>query len=161
VEVANSGFISTIFFAVFSLYLLWASMKGNIKFGLRFFCFTFYPMKKGSTFMNAILVNILMFNIWAMSLVHFCTISFDEYARLTEVDLIFGAQLKYMTFYKYFFKYTIFPYVLVGWAFVTLIYLMYKPVKNIDLKQLAAEKIKKRAKIDVKEEEPQKPMKKL
>ena len=31
-------------FGFFSYYMLWACIKGNIKFGIRFFCFTFYPM---------------------------------------------------------------------------------------------------------------------
>jgi LMBR1 domain-containing protein 1 len=153
VEVANSAFLSTIFFAIFSLYLLWASMKGNIKFGLRFFCFTFYPIKKAKTFMNAFLVNILIFNIWAISLVHFCAISFDEFARLTQIDLIFGTQIKYMRFYKYFYKYTIFPYILVGWAVITFFYLLCKPVRAMDLNKFAEQGVKRRGVLKIKDDE--------
>jgi hypothetical protein len=42
---ANVAFLSTAFFAIFCLYLLWATVKGNIKFGLRMLCFTIHPMK--------------------------------------------------------------------------------------------------------------------
>jgi len=136
-------------------------MKGNIKFGLRFFCFTFYPLKKEETFMNAFMVNILMFNVWSIALVHFCTISFDEYARLTQVDLIFGAQLKYMIFYKYFYQYTIFPYLLAAWAFLTFVYQMCKPITAIDIQKLAIQNVKKRAQLEIKDENEPKKLNKI
>ena len=43
---ANVSFLATAFFAIFCLYLLWATIKGNIKFGLRvFLCWSLHPMK--------------------------------------------------------------------------------------------------------------------
>lgn len=61
-------FVSTILFCFLSYYMMMASFRGNIKFGLRFACFTFYPMVKNETFMNSFLFNALMCNIWGMSL---------------------------------------------------------------------------------------------
>lgn len=41
----NVGFVATAFFALFCLYLLWATIKGNVKFGLRvFLCWALHPM---------------------------------------------------------------------------------------------------------------------
>jgi len=43
---ANVAFLATAFFAMFCLYLLWATIKGNLKFGLRFImCWDIHPMK--------------------------------------------------------------------------------------------------------------------
>lgn len=43
---ANAGFIATFVFAFLSLYLIWATTKGNFKFGVRIpFIFTIHPMK--------------------------------------------------------------------------------------------------------------------
>ena len=40
------GFVSTALFSVFCLYLLWATIKGNLKFGIRVMCcFDTHPMK--------------------------------------------------------------------------------------------------------------------
>jgi LMBR1 domain-containing protein 1 len=35
----------TVMYGLFAFYLLWAVMKGNIKFGLRFLCIAIHPMK--------------------------------------------------------------------------------------------------------------------
>ena len=43
-EDADLGFLGTVLFGLLSFYLLAAAFKGNVKFGLRFFCITFYPM---------------------------------------------------------------------------------------------------------------------
>ncbi len=43
-EERNTGFIAIICYGFFAYYMLWCCIKGNIKFGIRFFCFTFYPM---------------------------------------------------------------------------------------------------------------------
>ena len=45
-EEGNAAFLSTAVFAFLALYLLWCSMKGAFKFGIRIpFIFRFHPMK--------------------------------------------------------------------------------------------------------------------
>lgn len=42
----NAGFVATFLYAYFILYLIWAIVKGNVKFGLRIpMIVRFYPMK--------------------------------------------------------------------------------------------------------------------
>ncbi len=135
-EERNTGFISVIAYGFFAYYMLWACMKGNIKFGLRCFCFTFYPMLPNETFMNSFIVNVLLFNLWSVALTHFCTITFSAYARLTDANLIFGVQLQYMNFFKYFWEKNVFIYLLVIWAGLTAIYLMFKPSDRVDILKL-------------------------
>lgn len=53
-----------------------------------------------------------MMNLYMFSLTYFMTDLFADYVRGTDIVLIFGVQVKYMTFYKYFLKYNIFIYIL-------------------------------------------------
>ena len=98
VEERNVNFVAVFIYGFFAYYMLWACMKGNIKFGIRFFCITFYPMlyspmssiRPNETFINSFLVNMLLFNLWSLALTHFCTIAFGEYTRLTDANYIFA-----------------------------------------------------------------------
>ena len=40
--------------------MLFCVTKGNMKFGLRFFCLPIHPMRIGNTMMNALLFNVLL-----------------------------------------------------------------------------------------------------
>ena len=135
-EERNTGFIAVIFYGFFAYYMLWACIKGNIKFGIRFFCFTFYPMVANETFMNSFLVNVLLFNLWSIALTHFCTLAFADYARLTDANLIFIAQLQHMNFFKYFWDNNVFIYGLIIFAGLTAIYLMFRPADKLDVAQI-------------------------
>jgi LMBR1 domain-containing protein 1 len=44
IEVSNASFFATVLFAFIGYYLMFCAIKGNVKLGMRFFCFTFYPM---------------------------------------------------------------------------------------------------------------------
>jgi len=135
-EERNTGFVAIIFFGFFSYYLLWACMKGNIKFGIRCFCFTFYPMLPNETFMNSFIVNVLLFNIWSIALTHFLTLAFSEYIRLTDATLIFTVQLQHMNFFKYFWEKNVFIYILVIWSVITSIYLLFSPTDRVEISKL-------------------------
>lgn len=42
----NVAFLATLFYGTFSLHMLWSTMKGNFKFGIRIpLIFSFHPMK--------------------------------------------------------------------------------------------------------------------
>jgi LMBR1 domain-containing protein 1 len=44
IENSNASFFATVLFAFIGYYFMICAIKGNVKLGLRFFCFTFYPM---------------------------------------------------------------------------------------------------------------------
>lgn len=44
IENSNASFFATVLFAFIGYYFMFCAIKGNVKLGLRFFCFTFYPM---------------------------------------------------------------------------------------------------------------------
>lgn len=68
IENSNVSFFATVLFAFIGYYFMFCALKGNVKLGLRFFCFTFYPMVPKETFVNSFLFNALLMNIWMFSL---------------------------------------------------------------------------------------------
>ena len=46
IEVSNVSVVATVIFEGLALFLLFAAIKGNIKFGVRCFCFTFFPVRR-------------------------------------------------------------------------------------------------------------------
>jgi LMBR1 domain-containing protein 1 len=103
----------TISVAVFSMYLLFAVMKGTFKFGMRFFLLPIHPMKPGGTLMNSMLFNLILILLCAIPCAQFCSQAFRDYARLTDIDVIFTGQIAYMDGFVYFYQYNIFIYALV------------------------------------------------
>lgn len=118
-------------FAFFTLYLLACVIKGCLKFGMRvFFLFSIHPMRHQATPLNSMLFNIEMVLLTSAAVCQFALIAFPDYARLTDADVIFSAQVKYMTFYSFFFENNIFVYTLLFFFLVAFIYLMARPRDN-------------------------------
>lgn len=126
----NAGLyvVSVAFFGVFNLYLLVCTVKGCLKFGMRiFFFFAIHPMKAKETPLNSILFNVVLVLLTCGAVVQFAQECFADYVRLTDADLIFSVQIKYLMFYRFFFENDIFIYTLLGWFVLTLIYLLMRP----------------------------------
>jgi len=133
----NSGAypVGVALFAAFSLYLLLCVVKGCLKFGMRFFfLMSIHPMRRQGTPLNSILFNVEMVLLSSAAVVQFTQTAFKDYARLTDADVIFSAQIKYMSFYSYFFENLVFIYVLMGFWLIALIYLLVRPRDTGELK---------------------------
>jgi len=76
-------------------------MKGCFKCGVRFFFVSLHPMKVNATYMNSFLFNLGLVLLCSLPIVQFCTIAFSYYARFTNVNQIFGVQIKYLKFFQY------------------------------------------------------------
>jgi len=122
-------------FALFTFYLLICVVKGCLKFGMRlFFLFSIHPMKRQGTPLNSILFNVEMVLITSAAVVQFAQTAFSSYLRLTASDIIFSAQVKYMSFFKFFFERNIFIYALLGWFLLTTLYLLIRPRESAAFK---------------------------
>jgi LMBR1 domain-containing protein 1 len=127
-EGAGAYPVGVALFAVFTLYLCICVVKGCFKFGMRIaFLFTIHPMRHKATPLNSILFNVEMLLISTGAVVQFAQTAFGDYARLTDADIIFSAQIKYMTFYRWFFENNVFIYTLLAWFVLCLLYLLCKP----------------------------------
>lgn len=113
IRAGHVEFISTTIFAGLALYLLWATVKGNIKFGLRFFCFTLFPMRQNETFLSSLIFNAFMINLWAFSLLQFLTTNFSMFARKTDAFKIFIIQIENTWFFKWFYSNDVFTWILI------------------------------------------------
>ena len=133
----NVSFIAIAIFSFFCVYLLLATIKGNFKFGVRMILLgSIHPMKKNETYMNSILFNIMLVMITSVSVNQFCVKAFNEYAAMTDIDMIFSAQIQYMTFFVYFYKYNIFEYVLCGVMIISFVYLALRPSDTNSMKKI-------------------------
>jgi hypothetical protein len=59
---------------------------------------------------------------------------FSEYARKTDISLIFEVQVTHMRFYTYFLKYNIFIYILTAMIFISMLYFILRPVEKMNVK---------------------------
>lgn len=133
----HCGFISYFFFAFFCLYLLWATMKGNIKFGMRIFCcWTIHPMKKDGTYMNSFLFNVSLILLASISITQFCVKSFSDYVAMTDIDMMFNTIINYLIFFEYFYRYHVFEYLFFAVFIVSVIYLSIRPKDQITAESL-------------------------
>jgi LMBR1 domain-containing protein 1 len=60
--------------------------------------------------MNSFLFNVLLILLSSVSVTQFCAAAFSDYTALTDIDLIFTVQVRYLVFFVYFYKYHVFEY---------------------------------------------------
>jgi len=114
----------TLLFCLFVFYLIWAVIKGTMKFGLRLLIITVHPMKFKGTHMNSFMFNTGLVIMASFAVMQFCTEAFSEYARFTSINIIYGNTARYLRFLKYFYIYNIYIYALLGFAGLSLLYLI-------------------------------------
>jgi LMBR1 domain-containing protein 1 len=114
-------------FAIYSFYLLACAIKGNFKLGIRFLFWKVYPMEINNTLMNAFLVNTWILLLVSVPTVQFCAFSFPIYARYTAVDMLFGTQIKYLDFFRYFWVNDVFVWAMLSITFLSTVYLSVFP----------------------------------
>ena len=137
----NLSFLAICIFTVLSLYLLLITIKGNFKFGIRFmFLGEIHPMKKDNTYMNSILFNVMLVMLTSVSVIQFSIRAFGEYTSLTEADIIFNTQIKYLSFYGFFFRNNLFEYGLLIIAIISFIYLICRPNDTNTVKKILYKK---------------------
>jgi len=85
----NLGFFGVILFMFVGFYMFACAMHGNIKVGLRFFNFSFYPLVPGETFVTAFFVNALLMNIYMVALIYQVNDLFRWYTRGTQTAIFF------------------------------------------------------------------------
>ena len=135
------SFLAICIFTVLTLYLLLITIKGNFKFGIRFmFLGEIHPMKKDNTYMNSILFNVMLIMITSVSVIQFSIRAFGEYTSLTDADIIFNTQIKYLSFYGFFFRNNIFEYGMLIISIISFIYLICRPNDTNTVKKILYKK---------------------
>ena len=99
-----------------------------------------HPMKKDKTYMNSILFNVSLVMLTSVSVIQFSIRAFGEYTSLTDADIIFNTQIKYLTFYNFFFTYNIFEYGMLIISLISFIYLICRPNDTNTVKKILFKK---------------------
>jgi LMBR1 domain-containing protein 1 len=113
--------------AIFTVYLLFAAVKGCFKFGIRFMFFQIHPMKVNKTYMSSFLFNIGLVLLCALPVVQFCQDAFADYAAFSNIRQMFGVQVQNLGFIGWFYRKQVFIYIFMAFAVVTTLYLFCKP----------------------------------
>jgi len=115
------SFLGTIAYGLFAVYLLVCVLVGLIRFGLTLFFFHVHPLVKDDTPITSLTFNTVVILICSMTVTHFCTQAFRAYAYSTDAARVFNMSLGNLRVLKYFFRYSVFGFVLI--PLVTLILL--------------------------------------
>ena len=119
-------FFGTIFFSIFAFFLLFAVVKGNVKWGIRVpFIVTLHPMKVNGTMQNSMLVNTVLILISSVAITQFLANSFSVYTRITAINSIFTLAIRNLRGLYYY-------WLVVQWALpvivlLTIIFFVIKP----------------------------------
>lgn len=119
-------------FSSYSFWLLLCVIKGNFRFGLRIACCRVFPMEYQNTLMNSFLANTWLILISSIVVVQFCALSFPVYARNTQIDLLFGTQIRFLQFFTYFFDNNVFIWVLLVFVVISCCWLFLCPKNESD-----------------------------
>ena len=98
--------------------------------------------------MNSILFNVLLVMLTSVSVIQFSIRAFGEYTSLTDADIIFNTQIKYLTFYRFFFNYNIFEYGMLLISVISFIYLICRPNDTNTVKKILFKKFENDKKIN-------------
>mmetsp|Transcript_49738 Transcript_49738/g.116190 ORF Transcript_49738/g.116190 Transcript_49738/m.116190 type:complete len:523 (+) Transcript_49738:52-1620(+) len=115
-------------YACFNFYMLICVVQGCTKLGMRVaFLISIHPMRVQNTPLNSILFNVEMLLVSTAAMVQFSQTAFSDYARLTEADVIFSAQIQRLRFYSFFFQNHIFIITMLVVFVLSLIYFVARP----------------------------------
>jgi len=130
-------------FALWSFHLLFCVVKGNFRLGVRFLFIKLYPMEIGNTLMNAFLFNTWIILLCAVPAVQFCVTAFPIYTSNTQASIMFGTQVRYLDFFRYFFLNNVFVIALVVMALLTCLVLVVCPKNQADEVEKTLDRIAK------------------
>lgn len=114
-------------FSCYSFWLLLCVIKGNFRFGLRLACCRVFPMEYQGTLMNSFLANTWLILLSSVVVVQFCALAFPVYARNTQIDLLFGTQIRFLQFFTVFFDNNVFIWCLLAFVIVSCCWLFLCP----------------------------------
>jgi LMBR1 domain-containing protein 1 len=131
------GLLGVVLVGIFCVYLLFCTLSGQERLGLKFLIAEIHPLKIGATYMSSLLFNVSLLLLCVPALIQFCSIAFSEYLALTDADIILGQYVRYMQFFRYFFEYNVFIFILLGMAMLSFTF-VYFCVQDRNMKAAAS-----------------------
>ena len=131
IEGSRAGFLATVLIVLMCYYFVFAAARGNVKFGLRFFFISFYPIVPKETFVNSFFANCLVMNVWMFAMMQFCTKLFRGYLRGTDAAKIYLVHVRHMEGMAWVWEKNFFIVWAAVWWFIAFIYFCLKPQEKI------------------------------
>merc|ERR1711871_1769511 len=138
-------FFGVCVYMVFALWMLVASMKGQMIFGMRFFLIAIHPLEIGKTMMNSLLFNTGCILLVSSALCQFCAEAFATFIADTATAQVFGVQIKYLKFFSVFYNHKVFYFMYFAVAIITLLWYCCAPYWKKPEGKTLAEKVTVRA----------------
>ena len=111
----GNGYIAAfVVFVLISLYLLATVVKGALKYGMKLFCLPIFPLTERDTPLNSLLFNSLIILLSSAAIAHVMFLAFQDYAYGSSAVFIFGTQVNYLDFYRYFFATNVMMWIYCG-----------------------------------------------
>eukprot|EP00397_Hematodinium_sp_SG-2012_P020381 GEMP01020994.1.p1 GENE.GEMP01020994.1~~GEMP01020994.1.p1 ORF type:complete len:509 (+),score=87.28 GEMP01020994.1:102-1628(+) len=125
----NSGtfIIAMIVYSFLNIHLLLCVIHGCVKVGMKAFCLPIHPMRPQNTPLNSFLFNCVIIQLASCAITQFSQNALKEYSRSSSAANIFQAQIRYLTFFKFFNDNNVFSWLLIFWAVLSVIFLLIKP----------------------------------
>eukprot|EP00963_Diacronema_lutheri_P007456 scaffold649_cov347-Pavlova_lutheri.AAC.95 len=120
------GLFGTLAFGIVSYYMILVTMKGNLKFGLRFLFGAVHPMRVGGTLMSSFLFNVALILLSTFAILQFSATAYSEYANNTAIFDIFTVETNNMQGIKELYTKNVFLYMLLSFIGLTSLYLVVK-----------------------------------
>lgn len=117
-------------YAIYGCYLLTCVVVGSFRCGTALPFFRLFPMEVGKTRMNAFLANTWIILVCAVPTVQFSVLAFPLYARETQIDMLFGTQVQYIRYLKYFWENNVFVIAMICISFLALILAIVRPMNK-------------------------------
>ena len=114
-------------FAIWSFYLMWCVVKGNVALGVRFLVWKMYPMEIENTLMNAFLFNTFWILLCVFPCVQFCINAFPVYAAYTQANVMFGSLIRYLHGFSTLYNVNFFPILILAFSALTIIVMLAFP----------------------------------
>jgi LMBR1 domain-containing protein 1 len=81
-------------YALLAFYLLWCTVAGCVKVGMRVVFFQIHPMRLGDTPVNSLLFNTGLILLSSVTVTQFCALSFNVYASNTAIDTLLNLYVR-------------------------------------------------------------------
>ncbi|AAZ10174.1 LMBR1-like membrane protein, putative [Trypanosoma equiperdum] len=115
-------------YGIFAFYLVWITLEGQIRVGLRFVFFQIHPMKPHDTTLNSIVFNVGLLLLTSYAILQFTTRSFNEYIPRTSINALMNLYVMNLKGIGVAVEWA--QFCLLGVSFLGLLFVLACPAKN-------------------------------
>nr|CCC89640.1 unnamed protein product [Trypanosoma congolense IL3000] len=116
-------------YGIFAFYLLWVTLQGQIRVGLRFVFFQIHPMKPHDTALNSLVFNMGLLLITTYAILQFTTCSFNGYIPRTSINALMNIYVINLKGIGFIIKWA--QFLLIGMSLLGLLLVLVCPKQHV------------------------------